>query len=66
MLNFDEITFLITTLCQNSGIMLIVTQCQNDFTEIISMKKNIGSKLALYPMPITVISLHGRLSDTLE
>lgn len=55
MLNFDEIVILILTLCQNGGIMFIVTRCQNNFTEVISMKKNIGSKLALYPMPITVI-----------
>lgn len=32
-----------------------MTQCQNTNNEVIAMKKNIGSLLALYPMPLTVI-----------
>ena len=43
------------TLCQNGATLTILTWCQNKKRRQIIMKKNIGSKLALYPMPITVI-----------
>ena len=33
----------------------VLTICQNRNGGIEPVKKNIGSKLALYPMPITVI-----------
>ncbi len=34
----------------------VLTRCQN-MNGGMDMKKNIGSKLALYPMPITVIMI---------
>lgn len=43
------------TLCQNAIIFQMLTLCQNTFQGEFTMKKNLGSVLALYPMPVTVV-----------
>ncbi len=44
------------TLCQNELIIQLLTRCQNiSKREHTDTKKNIGSQLALYPTPVTVI-----------
>ena len=35
----------------------VLTRCQNVNGSIDTVKKNIGPKLALYPVPITVIMI---------